>query len=58
MERVCMLKSEIRKCQYMVEGNRCNAPNNKCGMLVKLDMVKEEKRPYTRQTRWYEKYYQ
>lgn len=58
MEWICLLKSDVNQCQYLGENQKCNAPDSKCGMLVKLKADEPEKDPYVRQPRWYEKYYQ
>lgn len=56
LEKICILKADLSKCQYLGENQRCNAPHSKCGMLVKL--ADEPKQAlYVRKPRWFEKYY-
>lgn len=58
MERICLLNPQYNECQYKGEGKTCNAPDTKCGMLIKLDVQSEqEKEKYVRKPRWYEQYY-
>lgn len=49
----CRLTEDINKCPYFdTDGHVCNN-TNKCTFQEK----KESQKSYTRQERWYEKYY-
>lgn len=54
MERVCRLQANFNKCNYLGSNQKCNAPHNDCGMLIK-DNVEQKK--YVRKEKWFEKYY-
>lgn len=57
MEKICILKGDLNKCEYLGSEQRCNAPHSQCDMCVKLD-CQEQVTPkgYVRQERWFEKY--
>lgn len=58
MEKICILKGDLNKCEYLGADQKCNAPHSSCGMCVKLDCQEQETpRVYVRQERWYERYY-
>lgn len=58
MEKICLLKGDLNRCEYLGVEQKCNAPHSQCGMVVKLNCQEQETpKGYVRQERWYEKYH-
>ena len=54
LERICKLQASLNRCQYLGENQKCDAPHDSCGMLIKND---SKQKPYVHKEKWFEKYY-